>query len=140
LKALEKFRMQDEEPVSTHLAKHFKLTKEVCPKTRDHIDYLSEVPYSSTINNLMYVMAYIRLDIAHVVGVVSKYMNNPGKENWKVVKWILRYLRGTKELCFGGLNTIPQGYADSYMVGDIDSRRSTTWYVFTVCGTTISWI
>jgi hypothetical protein len=26
------------------------------------------------------------------------------------------------------------------MEGDKDSRRSTTWYVFTIGGTTISWI
>ena len=26
------------------------------------------------------------------------------------------------------------------MAGDKDSRRSTTWYVFTVGGTTVSWI
>jgi hypothetical protein len=33
-----------------------------------------------------------------------------------------------------------QGYVDSYMAGDKDSRRSTTGYVFTIGGTTISWI
>jgi hypothetical protein len=26
------------------------------------------------------------------------------------------------------------------MAGDKDSRRSTTWYVFTIGGTTVSWI
>jgi hypothetical protein len=78
----------------------------------------------------------------HAVGVVSRYMNNPGKEHWEVVKWILRCLRGTAihELCFGGLDIVLQGYVGSYMAGDKDSRRSTTWYVFTVGGTTVSWI
>jgi hypothetical protein len=33
-----------------------------------------------------------------------------------------------------------QGYVDSDMEGDKDSRRSTIGYVFTVGGTTISWI
>ena len=58
------------------------------------------------------------------------------------VKWILRYLRGTttQSLCFGGSNTILQGYVDSDMVGDKDSRRSTTGYVFTMGGTAVSWI
>jgi hypothetical protein len=32
-KVLEKFRMQNEKPVSTPLANHFKLTKEMFPKT-----------------------------------------------------------------------------------------------------------
>jgi hypothetical protein len=32
-KVLERFRMQNAKPVSTPLASHFKLTKEMCPKT-----------------------------------------------------------------------------------------------------------
>jgi hypothetical protein len=32
------------------------------------------------------------------------------------------------------------GYVDSYMVGDKDSRRSTSGYVFTIGGTSVSWI
>ena len=43
----------------------------------------------------MYEMVYTNPDIAHVVGLVSRYMNNLGKEHWMVVKQILRYLRGT---------------------------------------------
>ena len=73
---------------------------------------------------------------------VSMYMNNLGKENWKELKWILRYLRGTTThgLCFGGLNTILQEYVDSYMASDIDSRMNAKGYAFTVSGTTIRWI
>jgi hypothetical protein len=69
-------------------------------------------------------------------------MNNPGKEHWEAVKWILRYLRGTTThaLCFGGSDTFLQGYVDSDMAGDKDSRRSTTGYVFTIGGTAVSWI
>jgi hypothetical protein len=34
---LERFRMQNVKPVSTPLASHFKLTKEMCPKTQEEI-------------------------------------------------------------------------------------------------------
>ena len=90
----------------------------------------------------MYAMVSTRPDIAHAVGFVSRYMNNPGKENWKAVQWILRYLRGTTShaLCFGGSDTILQGYVDADMAGDKDSRRNTIGYVFTVGGTIVSWI
>ena len=69
-------------------------------------------------------------------------MTNPGKEYRMVVKWILRYLRGTtnQELCFGGSNIALQGYVDADMAGDRDNRRSTTGYVFTVGGTAVSWV
>jgi hypothetical protein len=68
---------------------------------------MSRVPYSSTVGSLMYVMVCTRPYIAHAVGVVRRYMSNLGKEHWEVVKWILKYLRGTSThaLCFGGSNT-----------------------------------
>jgi hypothetical protein len=139
---LKRFRMQNAKPISTPLASHFKLTKEMCPKTQKEIEYMSRVPYSSAVGSLMYAMVCTRLDIAHAMGVVSRYMNNPGKEHWEALKWILRYLRGTAThaLCFVGSHTFLQGYVDSDMAGDKDSRRSTTGYVFTIGGTTVSWI
>jgi hypothetical protein len=90
----------------------------------------------------MYAMVCTRIDIAHAVGVVRRYMKNPGKEHWEAVKWILRHLRDTtnQALCFGGSKTVLQGYVDSDMAGDKDSRSSTTGYVFTIGGTIVSWI
>ena len=134
--------MENEKPVSTPFPSHLKLNKEMCPKTHEEIEYMSRVPYSSPIGSLMYVMVFTRLDIAHAMGVVRRYMNNLGKEHWEEIKWILRYLRGiaTHALCFGGSNTILQGYVDSDIGGDKDSRRSTTWYGFTIGGTIVSWI
>jgi hypothetical protein len=54
---------------------------------------MSRLPYSSTIGSLMYVMVCTRPYIAHEVGVVSRYMNNPGKAHWEEVKRILRYFK-----------------------------------------------
>ena len=75
----------------------------------------------------MYAMVCTRPDIAHVVGVVSSCTNNPGKEHWKAVQWILRYLRVTTShaLCFGGSDTVLQGYVDIDMAGDKVNMRST---------------
>jgi len=89
---------------------------------------MSKVPYASIVGSLMYAMVCTRPDIAHAVGVVSRYMNNPRKEHWMAVKWILRYLKGTtnQALCFGGSNISLQGYVDADMAGDKDNKRSTT--------------
>ena len=110
-KVLERFRMHNAKLVSTPLANHFKLTNEMCPKTREEIKYMSRVPYSSAFGILMYVMVCTRPDITHAARVVSRYMNNLGKEHWEAVKWILRYLRGTTThaLCFGGSDTFSTG-------------------------------
>ena len=102
---------------------------------------MSLIPFASAISSLMYAMVWTRADIAHAVGVVSEYMDNPGKEHWQVVKWILRYLRGTSThaLCFHDNQNILQGYVDAHMACDKDSHQSTTCYVFTIGGTVVSW-
>ena len=46
----------------------------------------------------------------------------------------------THALCFRGSNIFLKGYVDLDMVGDKDSRRSTTRYVFTIGGIMVSWI
>ena len=101
---------------------------------------MSKVPYASAIGSLMYAMVCTRPDIAHVVEVVSKFMSKPGKQHWEAVKWILRYLKGSSDtsLCFIGASLKLQGYVDADFAGDIDSRKSTTRFVFTLGGTAIS--
>ena len=102
---------------------------------------MSKMSYASAIGSLMYAMVCTRLDIAHVVGVVSRFMSKPGKQHWEIVKWITRYLKGSSNtcLCFTGESLKLQGYVDVDFAGDIDSRKSTTGLVFTLGGTAISW-
>ena len=99
---------------------------------------MSKVPYASAIGSLMYAMACTRPDIAHAMGVVSRFMSRPEKQHWEAVKWILRYLKGSSDTClyFTGASLKLQGYVDA---DDIDSRKSTTGFVFTLGGTAISW-
>ena len=85
--------------MNVSLASHFKLSSGLCPSSIEEKDYMSRVPYANTIGCLMYAMVCTRHDISHPVGVVSKYMEIPGKEHWNVVKWVLRYLRGTSDYC-----------------------------------------
>jgi ATP-binding cassette subfamily B (MDR/TAP) protein 1 len=99
------------------------------------------IPYTAAIGSLMYAMVCTRLDIAHAVGVVSRYVNNPGKQHWKAVKWIMRYLEGSSETCLSftadGLKL--EGFVDADLAGDVDSRKSTTGYVYTLGGIAVSW-
>uniref|UniRef100_A0A2N9J6A9 Integrase catalytic domain-containing protein n=1 Tax=Fagus sylvatica TaxID=28930 RepID=A0A2N9J6A9_FAGSY len=111
-KVLEKFSMLDAKPVSTPLANHFRLSGS-------------------------------QPDLAHAVSTVSRYMANPGREHWNAVKWIFRYLKGTAEhgILFSrqpGTNSVV-GYVDADYAGEVDDRRSTTGYVFTLSGGPICW-
>ncbi|PHU26198.1 Retrovirus-related Pol polyprotein from transposon TNT 1-94 [Capsicum chinense] len=140
-KVLHRFNMQNAKPVRTPLAAHFKLSATLSLKIDYERDYISRVPYSSAVGSLMYAMVCFRPDLSYVVSIVSTYMANPGKEHWKAVQWIFRYLRGFADVClqFGRNRDGLIGYVDSDFTGDRDKRRSLTGYVFTIGGCTISW-
>jgi hypothetical protein len=72
---------------------------------------------------------------------VARYMSNPGKEHWKAVQWIFKYLCGSFSacLCFGKSGDGLVGYVDSDYGGDLDRRRSLSGYVFTVGDCAVSW-
>eukprot|EP00253_Pinus_taeda_P030085 PITA_30085 len=141
-KILLRFGMNNVKPVSIPLASHFKLSSSLCPNTDEEKDYMSRIPYANVVGCLMYAMVCTRPDISHAVGVVSRYMANPGKEHWSAVKWVLRYLRGTSNYCisYNKSSEFVCGYVDSDFAGDLDKRRSTSGYVFTLAGGAISWM
>ena len=84
----------------------------------------------------MYAMLCTRLYIYFDVGMVSKYQSEPGKEYWIVVKHILKYLNRMRDymLVYQDESLEPIGYTDSDFPSDIDSRKSTSGYVFTFGG------
>ena len=55
------------------------------------------VPYAFVVGSLLYTMLCTRLDICFEVGMVSRYQSNLGPKHRTVVKFILKYLRRTKD-------------------------------------------
>ena len=102
---------------------------------------MARIPYASAVGSLLYAMVCTRPDLAHSVRIVSRFLSNLEKEHWQAVKWILRYLRGSSKtcLCFGQSESLLQGYTDTDMAGDIDSRKSTLGYLITYFGGAVSW-
>ena len=78
-KILKRFEMNKEKHVNVRLDSYFKIYSSLCPSNIEEKDYMSRVPYANSVGCLMYGMVCTRPDISHVVGVVSKYMANPGK-------------------------------------------------------------
>nr|ABA96191.1 retrotransposon protein, putative, Ty1-copia subclass [Oryza sativa Japonica Group] len=112
-----------------------------CASTDEDVEYMSRVPYSSAVGSLMYAMVCSRPDLSHAMSLVSRYMANPGKEHWKAVQWIFRYLKGIADAClkFGRTDKGLVGYVDSDFAADLDKRRSLTGYVFTIGSCAMSW-
>jgi hypothetical protein len=76
------------------------------------------------------------------VGMLGRYQSNPGMEHWKAAKKVMRYLQRTKDygLTFRHTDHLEVvGYSDSDFAGCVDSRKSTSGYIFLLVGEAISW-
>ncbi|XP_031279307.1 secreted RxLR effector protein 161-like [Pistacia vera] len=104
---------------------------------------MEQGPYANVIRSIMYAMISTRPDLSFSMSLLSRFMSNPGSEHWSALKWVLRYINGTShiglEYCkrYNSLDLV--GFVDSDFVGDKDTRKSTTTYVFTLGGNCVSW-
>jgi hypothetical protein len=133
--------MGDAKSVSTPLASHFKLSKKLCPQTKQEEKQMEDIPYTCVIGSVMCAMVCSRTDITQAVCMVNRYMSNPGKGHCEALKWLLRYLKGTSNVClkFGRNKSGLIGYCDSDYAGDLDARKSTSGNVFILGGMVVSW-
>ncbi|GLC47439.1 hypothetical protein PLESTM_002074400 [Pleodorina starrii] len=100
-------------------------------------------PYGELIGSLLYLPVGTRPDISHSVGALARYMAKPTVEHWEFAKGVLRYVAGTTALgiVFSAKSSAPSlhGYCDSDYAACVDTRRSTTGYVFLNAGGAVSW-
>jgi hypothetical protein len=112
-----------------------------CPKKLVEEEDICCVSYAILVGSLMYEMVCTRLDIAHAVGVLSRYMSKPGKEHWTTVNRVFIYLHGTTiyEFFYQGRPRLDRvldihGFVDEDWAGDLDRRRYTSGYEFNLFG------
>jgi hypothetical protein len=76
---------------------------------------------------MMYAMVSTTPNISHAFGVVSRYMENMGKEHQVTVKWVLQYLSTTSDyyITYNDCSDLVCGFVDSYFAGDLEKKRST---------------
>ncbi|KAG9450495.1 hypothetical protein H6P81_010460 [Aristolochia fimbriata] len=97
--------------------------------------------FKSLVGSLRY-LTFTRPDIMFAVGLVSRFMEQPRRDHFAAAKRILRYIKGT--LGFGLFYSASEasrliGYTDSDYGGDIDSRKSTSGYMFNIGSGAFSW-
>lgn len=85
----------------------------LCVYSQIKIWITSLVPYASAVGSLMYDIICTCLDLAHTVSAISRYMENFGKEHWRALKLIFRYLHSSTKAClhFGRDSEGVIGYA-----------------------------
>ena len=136
-KVLHRFNINgDTKSVSTPLTPHFKLKATISPTTIEEREYMTRVSYANAVGSLMYAMVCTRPDLSQVVSMISRYMHDPSRGHWEAIKQVLGTSRVEK-------NSISKqecvGYVDSDYAGDLDKRRSTTGYMFTLSQAPVSW-
>ena len=77
-RVLECFNMQSAKSASTPLPINLRLSQRDCPTSGSKGEDMKSVPYALAIGSLMYAMVATWPDIAHVGGVVGRFMHNPG--------------------------------------------------------------
>ena len=81
-------------------------------------------------------------DISFAVGMLGRFKSNSGMEHWKAVEKVIRYLQGTKDdmLTYRRSKQLEViEYSDSDFAGCLDSRKSTSGFVFLLATGAISW-
>ena len=134
---LKKFNFMDCKPVSTPMENGKKFNS-----VGDE-DVLADVRlYQAAIGSIMYASLSTRPDLSASVGVLSHFMTKPGNEHWSGIKRIFRYIKGTLKygLMFEASGDFfLTGYSDSDWAGDIETRKSTSGYLFMLGKGSISW-
>ncbi|XP_059285580.1 secreted RxLR effector protein 161-like [Lycium ferocissimum] len=97
--------------------------------------------YSGMIGSLLYLTSS-RPNIVFSVGLCERFQPNSKESHLKVVKRILRYLKGTSELGLWyprGSNFDLVGYADADYAGYLVDRKSTTGMAHFLGSCLLSW-
>lgn len=134
---IEKYGMKDANPVTTPADVNVKLVKQ--DGVSKHVD---KALYQSIIGSLLYAAIATRPDIAQAVSVVSRFCSEPTEMHLTAAKRVLRYLKGTQDMCimYSPTEEYLCGYSDANWAGDLDDRRSTTGNLFMLANGPVSWL
>ncbi|GJV39569.1 hypothetical protein Tco_1418009 [Tanacetum coccineum] len=123
------------------------LNKTQGASTPKEVKRVQNIPYSSAVGSIMYVVRCTRPDVAFAQNITSRFQQNPGESHWTVVKNIHKYLRNTKDmfLVYGGnleAELRVDCYCDAGFETDIDDMKSQTgnFFVLNESAMEVVWI
>ena len=135
---LERFGLSDCSGVKTPLPTNVKL---LTPSIEDSCEIEQ---YRAATGMLNFLALQTRPDISFAVSYLCRFNSRHDNSHWSAVKHLLRYVKRTQSLHLTlglqrGQNCMVEGYADADYAGEVDTRRSTTGFVFFVHGSLVSW-
>jgi hypothetical protein len=140
---LRRHRLADCKPLSTPCDVSAQLSAKQPPADEEELHFMRDKPYRALVGALLYLL-FTRPDIAFAVNQLSRYLNAPRRIHWTAAVRVMRYLRGTTNLGIAFCAEEEEepaivGWADADWANDKNSRRSTTGFVFMLCGGPIAW-
>lgn len=144
IKILRKFHLDNCIPLAAPTASTSALHPSVTPATDEHRHL-----YQAMLGSILYATVWIRPDLSERCSRLGQFTHNPSVEHLSTLRNVLAYIQGTTYL---GLRfQVPQlmqievhsfGFCDysdsSYADNQVDCK-STSGYVFKICGGPISW-
>lgn len=137
-KVIEKFCNKNEKSVTVPADPH-----SILVPVDDDVKLVENVLFREIVGSLMYLAIVSRPDLAFSLNVVSRFLNKHDESHWQALKRILKYLIGSID--FGILyqtcesDFCVSGFSDSDFAGDMDTRRSTSGFVFCLAGGAVTW-
>jgi hypothetical protein len=138
---LERFGMQDCNPVSTPMDAGYMITKTECPERPDEARRLK---YQEITGSLQFLVQWTRPDLAFATNELAKVNSNPAAEHLAAAMRVLRYLKGTAHLGLTYTRDLDNpnqliGWADADFAACTDTRRSISAYILMMNGGAVSW-
>ena len=141
---LHDFQMSDCNPSHMPMEESLRLSSSMSPKSVEERLAMKDIPYRELVGKLLYLAVATRPDISYAVGVLCRFVENPGTAHWEAGKRILRYLRGTVPLSL--VYSAPRSpvhrfttFSDADLGGNPDNSRSTGGFAICMAGGAVQW-
>jgi len=92
-KMVHDYEMKDAGTLPTPEESSVILSKADEAKTQEEIDAMGNRPYMQIVGSLLYSTLSVFFECSHAVGVLTRFMQNPGPKHWYAAKRVLRYLK-----------------------------------------------
>ena len=137
-KILDKYGMNDVKPKCVPADPHVTLLPADEGDTKE-----CNVPYRESVGSLTFLAMVSRPDIAFAVNALSRFLANHDLNHWRAVKRVFAYLSKTTQLGLMYRRSENEcdlvGFCDADFASVIETRRSTSGYVFCMAGGPVTW-
>jgi hypothetical protein len=151
LKVLDHFGFAELPPLTTPLPPGYQIHAATTPLSPEDAAFMRDKPFRPILGTIVWGSSGTRPDLSYACCALGHVQSNPNPEHWSILIGVLRYIKGT--LDYGikyslstdtdadtpGTGIKPDGYVDSDWAGCVDTRRSTSGYVFFMGGAPVSW-